>query len=282
MARFAGVPYDGPPKGYGNSRAPKLYVAIHNTSNDAPPRNEASYAKRRPDRVSSHFYADRTTVIQSLDTRYDAWHAGSRWGNTRAVSFELVGTNRSSESYWKAVIDRVAPVIAAVCKAHGIPAVDLTVADAKAKKKRGFVTHDDMRRAWGGTTHTDPGPNFPMGYLVQRVNAHLKPAPKPPAPKPSGTHTVKRGETLSGIAARYRTTVAALASLNGINNPSMIRVGQVLKLPGAAPARTHTVKRGETLSGIAAKYKTTVARLAALNGISNPNRIRPGQIIKLP
>jgi LysM repeat protein len=49
------------------------------------------------------------------------------------------------------------------------------------------------------------------------------------------TYTVKRGDTLGKIAAAYGTTWQALASLNGISNPNLIRVGQVLKI-GKKPA----------------------------------------------
>lgn len=47
-------------------------------------------------------------------------------------------------------------------------------------------------------------------------------------------------------------------------------------------AKTYTVKRGDTLSGIASKYGTTVAKLVELNGIKNANLIYTGQVIKLP
>lgn len=109
-----------------------------------------------------------------------------------------------------------------------------------------------------------------------------KPAAKPnPAPA-AKTHTVQSGETLSGIAAKYGTTYQSLAAINGIDNPNLIYAGQVLKLTGSAAAsKTYTVQSGDTLSGIAAKYGTTYQRLAQINGISNPNVIYPGQVLKI-
>lgn len=110
-----------------------------------------------------------------------------------------------------------------------------------------------------------------------------KPTPAP-APKPSAsTYTVKKGDTLSEIAVRYKTTVAELVRLNNIKNPNLIYPGQVLKLPGAsAPTPVyHIVKKGETLSGIASRYNTTYQQLAKINGIKNPHLIYPGQKIKV-
>ena len=58
-----------------------------------------------------------------------------------------------------------------------------------------------------------------------------------------------------------------------------IYAGQVLKIDGAATAaKTYTVKSGDTLSGIAAKYGTTYQKLAQINGISNPDLIHPGPV----
>ena len=109
-----------------------------------------------------------------------------------------------------------------------------------------------------------------------------KPSPAP-APAPAArTYTVQSGDTLSGIAAKYGTTYQHLASINGISNPNLIYAGQVLKIDGAAtPAKTYTVKSGDTLSGIASKYNTTYQKLAQINGISNPNVIYPGQVLKI-
>lgn len=52
--------------------------------------------------------------------------------------------------------------------------------------------------------------------------------------------------------------------------------------PAPSTESTYVVKSGDTLSGIASKYGTTYQALAAYNGISNPNLIHPGQVIKIP
>jgi LysM repeat protein len=49
-------------------------------------------------------------------------------------------------------------------------------------------------------------------------------------PRPK-TYKVRSGDTMSAIAARFGTTIAEIAALNNIANPSLIRVGQVLRIP---------------------------------------------------
>lgn len=109
------------------------------------------------------------------------------------------------------------------------------------------------------------------------------------APAPAGSsYTVVKNDTLGAIAARFGTTVAALASLNGISNPNLIYPGQVIQLSGsaAAPApaaggQTYTVVKNDTLSGIAQRFGTSWQTLAAINGLPDPNKIYPGQVLKL-
>ena len=97
------------------------------------------------------------------------------------------------------------------------------------------------------------------------------------------TYTVKSGDTLSAIASKYNTTVDKLVSINGISNPNLISVGQVLKLKGELSTgnKTYTVVAGDNLSSIANRFNTTVERICSLNGISNPNLIYAGQVLKL-
>lgn len=97
-------------------------------------------------------------------------------------------------------------------------------------------------------------------------------------------HTVRPGDTLGAIANRYRTSVNAIKSLNGLRS-NLIRPGQVLRVPSrggvetpaaaAAPAAkpgetvTHIVKNGDNLFQIAKIYKTTVEKIKAANGLSS-------------
>ena len=96
-------------------------------------------------------------------------------------------------------------------------------------------------------------------------------------------YTVKAGDTLSGIAARFGTTYQVLAQLNGISDPDRIYPGQTLRIPSGAQASAqyYTIRPGDTLSGIAARFGTTVRRLQELNQISDPNKIYAGNRIRI-
>lgn len=118
------------------------------------------------------------------------------------------------------------------------------------------------------------------------------PVPSPsPSPAPSAgyiTYVIQPGDTLSGIALRYGTTVAALTALNGISDPDKIYAGNTLKVPentsgnsGSSGASYYTIQSGDTLSGIALRFGTTVAALASLNGISDPDKIYADQTIRI-
>ena len=92
------------------------------------------------------------------------------------------------------------------------------------------------------------------------------------------SYTVRWGDTLTAIAARYGTTVPALASLNGIDPTNILLSGTTLSLPadGGGAAGGHLVRRGETLSGIAARYGTTVSALVRANGLASPHLVVAG------
>ncbi len=104
-------------------------------------------------------------------------------------------------------------------------------------------------------------------------------------------YTVQRGNTLSGIALMYGTTVGEIASINNIRNVNLIFPGQILKIPTNSTVQgnetratgkiIYTVKPGDTLSGIALRYGVTVSQIVSLNNIRNPNLIFPGEKLRI-
>lgn len=143
-------------------------------------------------------------------------------------------------------------------------------------------------------------------YAGQRLRITGEPATAvaPASPPPSAApvvHVVQRGEHLTGIARRYGTTIRAIVTANGIKNPSYLRVGWKLTIPGAAapsapaeapivaaapPAapvpRLHVVTSGQTLTAIARQYGTTISAIVNANGIKNPSYLRVGQKLTIP
>ena len=98
-------------------------------------------------------------------------------------------------------------------------------------------------------------------------------------------YTVERGDTLGRIAKEYEVSVTDLVEANNISNPNLIRIGQVLVIPGQVPEAediVHVVARGDTLGKIALKYGASVSSIVTANDISNPNLIRIGQKLTVP
>lgn len=119
-----------------------------------------------------------------------------------------------------------------------------------------------------------------------------------------GWHVVRRGETLSQIAARYRTSIASIARLNGLKNTRFIYPGQRLKIPGRyapselvsgnqvnnnqnrgnspAPAifaetTRYVVSPGDTLFSIAKKFGLPLEEFLKINNLTPETVIYPGQ-----
>ncbi len=103
-------------------------------------------------------------------------------------------------------------------------------------------------------------------------------------------HTVTQGQTLSGIAVYYGVGLYALAEANNISHVSYVYTGQKLCIPGtggpvqppAPEGSYYTVRPGDTLSGIAYRYGTSIYAIMQANGIAFPNRILVGQTLFIP
>jgi len=119
------------------------------------------------------------------------------------------------------------------------------------------------------------------------VVAKLRPAPVPA----NGLYRLRHGDTLWQLARRFGVGEGDLRAVNHIGDPRRVRAGQVLQIPsGANTARNrpggtpgvYTVRRGDTLDGIARRFGVTQHELVAQNGIRNRHRIRIGQRLFVP
>jgi LysM repeat protein len=125
----------------------------------------------------------------------------------------------------------------------------------------------------------------------------VKLAPVPAAASAPTTYTVKRGDTVSTIAARHGLRTTDVLALNGLKWSSVIYPGQVLKLraaPAAAPVAkpaapaapaasgTYTVRAGDTISTIAGRHGVSTQAMLSANRLGWSSIIYPGQKLTVP
>ncbi len=117
----------------------------------------------------------------------------------------------------------------------------------------------------------------------------MLPTETPPHQPEPIAHTVLPGDTLLGLAMKYRVPMAAIQLQNGMGDSEVIRVGEVLDIPDSADWenaspfwRVHVVKAGETLSEIARAYNVTTEELRAVNNLADADLIGLGQELVVP
>ncbi len=114
-----------------------------------------------------------------------------------------------------------------------------------------------------------------------KTSTTKKTSTKSTAKSQDKTYKVRSGDTLWDIARKYGTTTSAIRKINGLGRSSRIYPGQKLKVSTNVKYVIHKVRRGETLSAIANKYRTSIARIRANNNIDNPNRLGIGAELKI-
>lgn len=154
---------------------------------------------------SYHIVVDANGMTaRENDDEYIPWSAG--WtANRDGIHISLAGQSAFSRDKWLSrdkQMSKLADVVAAYCKAYGVPAVYRPGVDLR-DDKWGISSHAAAAIAWRETDHTDPGVNFPMDWLVDQVNQRLKPSPAPaPAPPSAPTTGEKYPSLIDGRELR--------------------------------------------------------------------------------
>ncbi len=139
--------------------------------------------------------------------------------------------------------------------------------------------------------------------IVQKTNTKK--------PAKAAKYTIKSGDTLSTIARKHKTTVAKVRKANGLKKGQTLKLGRVLKVPNntyspdkrvakvtkksnskrivqktntkkSTKVAKYTIKSGDTLSTIARKHKTTVAKVRKANSLKKGQTLKLGKVLKMP
>src|SRR5438477_5260000 len=103
-------------------------------------------------------------------------------------------------------------------------------------------------------------------------------------PAAADVYRVRPGDTLTRIAAAHSTTISELARLNHLDPNGILFAGALLRVPGSAQASllSYRVQPGDTLSGIAVRFGTSVSTIARLNHLDPAGLLLSGRRLRLP
>jgi len=152
-------------------------VVIHTAETELAPgvahAVAAWFAGPEAPRASAHYVVDPGEVVQCVHERDIAWAAPG--ANTDGIQIELAGRAAFGVFEWasseaQAMLERLATLVGGICARRHIPVRRLSAKELKTGA-RGLCGHVDVSKAWGKSSHWDPGPLFPWDRLMDLVGA---------------------------------------------------------------------------------------------------------------
>ncbi|MCH6197434.1 N-acetylmuramoyl-L-alanine amidase [Corynebacterium mastitidis] len=199
-------------------------VCIHTTENDpGTPASAVADYQIRSQSGSYHMLVDSTgTRLRENTDDWVTWSSGNQ-GNNLLLHISFVFRARYSRAEWLAqekMLRAGAAVVAHWCSRYGWPITQVGVGALP-----GITTHSDTR-VWGGTDHTDPGPNFPWDVFLRYVREAQGPkhvaAPAPAGPRQvpfNAVHEAALNDAKLAAQAARDTSRAARDVLAGLDQP---------------------------------------------------------------
>jgi LysM repeat protein len=137
------------------------------------------------------------------------------------------------------------------------------------------------------------------GELMVAASAQSAPAIAAAVPPGGMDYTIQPGDTLLEIAQRYNVDWEHVAAINGFSEASLLQIGDRIRLPGAGDLAPgiggpvsavslpdsyieYVVRSGDTLSGIAARYRLSWQEVAAINGMGEFSVLNLGEVVRIP
>lgn len=182
-----------------------------------------------------------------------SWCSSNAANDNRAVTIEVASDTKHPYAVNDRAFAALLDLVTDICKRNGIKKLVWSTKKAdRVNRKNGcnMTVHRDY------ANKSCPGDYLynRHGEIAAEVNRRLgvaDTAPDAGAAQGVTVYTVKKGDTLSQIAAKYGTTYQAIAAYNGIKNPNAIRVGQKIKIPAStAPAALKKGDRVKVLNAV--------------------------------
>lgn len=178
-------PYLGPAAhDSGPNNKPIHRIVIHCTVSPLVPgaaRTVAAWFRNEDSKGSAHYVVDARETVQVVYDGVVAWHAPP---NAHSIGVELcdplvsAAWDRANAGRWadadhKRMLRRAARLTARLCLAYDVPLERVDGVDVRAGR-RGITGHVDVARAFGQSTHWDPGPSFPWEKFMRQVRKHAR------------------------------------------------------------------------------------------------------------
>ncbi len=247
-----------------------------------------------------------TTDIAVINRKYKSRTFGFASRNFYPEFLAALEIDQNPEKFFGPLPTHAPPNHDSISLPFYVPAKSLTAAleiDTATLKQANPALRDSV---WQGSKRVpkDFELRVPRSQLARPLTAVIQELPasaRYAKQTRDSFHKVRRGDTLSSIAARYHTSISELQNLNGLRSKHRIRAGQRLRLPEepggrrsrpTVVARTHTpepppgdgvysVRRGDSLERIASRFDVSEQDLLDWNNIRNRNRIAVGQRLRV-
>ncbi|AWM17729.1 LysM peptidoglycan-binding domain-containing protein [Bacillus subtilis] len=203
--------------------------------------------KNNTSSTSFHFAVDDKQVIQGIPTNRNAWHTGdgtNGTGNRKSIGVEIC-YSKSGGARYKAAEKLAIKFVAQLLKERGW-GIDRVRKHQDGNGK--YCPHRILSETrW----------NAVKAAIEKELKALGGKTNSSSSSSSGSTYTVKKGDTLSGIAKSEGVSVANLQSWNNIKDPNKITVGQKLKLKGSNSSSTKTSSKKSSYSLPSGVFKVT-------------------------
>ena len=262
-------------------------ITIHDTGNTASADNESRYMDSNNNPTSYHVVIDNEKVIQKIPFNRIAWAAGDgAWGSGNSSSIHIETSYSMDNGYYGKMSERY--IQARINTAEYVAYVLIQYGWGVGHLRQHYDwSRKDCPHKLRNTSSWNWFKNLVQQYMNEIKGGKKESAPKPVESTPkanaqkatNGSYTVKKGDTLYGIATANKTTVDALKQLNGLKS-NVLSIGQKLKVKKVSTSRDRSTWGWHWSGTFTVTAKDGVAVYRGGPGIKAKNLVDTGSFLK--